>query len=253
MKVIATANQKGGVGKTTTTIELAAAVAGIGKKVLIIDFDQQRNLSKYCGADLSKPSIYDVLHAKVGIKEAIQKTANFDVVIASDSLSRADKEFVDLEDIYLLADIVSLVKGDYDYIFIDNSPSRNILLTMAYVAADYVIIPTECDDGSLDGISAIERDIRKLRDGRQQCSKAHIAGILLTKQERTDMHSVAIDKIEQITEEWPYKPFIMPIRKSIVVSECKTFQEPLYTYKPNSNPAMDYMDVAKELINRVGE
>lgn len=253
MKVIAIANQKGGVGKTTSTIELAAAVAGKGNKTLIIDFDQQCNLSKYCGADLSYPSIYDVLHAKVGIEEAIQKTDAFDVIIASDALSVADREFVASEDIFLLADVVSLIQDKYDYIFIDNSPSRNILLTMAYIAADYVIILTECDDGSLDGICAIENDVRKLRDGRLHCSKAHILGIILTKQERTDMHSVAIEKIEQITEEWPYKPFVMPIRKSIVVSECKTFQESLYVYKPDSNPAIDYKNVADELIKRLGE
>lgn len=253
MKVIASANQKGGVGKTTTTIELAAAVAEIGNRVLVIDMDQQGNLSKYCGADLSKPSIYDILHANVGIEEAIQSTESFDVVIASDSLSRADKEFVDLEDIYLLSDVINLVKDKYDYVFIDNSPSRNILLTMTYVASDYVIIPTECDDGSIDGIVAIERDIRKLREGRQQCSKAHIVGILLTKQENTIMHSVALDTIKDITDTFPYQPFIMPIRKSIVVSECKRVQKALLAYEPNSNPAQDYVNVAKELINRVGE
>lgn len=251
-KTIAIANQKGGVGKTTTTIELAASLALLNKRVLVIDLDQQGNLSKYCGANRNVPSIYDVLHAKCSIEDAITKVA-FDVIISSSELSKADKEFVDLEDVYLLSDLVGLVKDNYDYILIDNGPTRNILLTMAYVAADYVIIPTECDDGSLDGIIAIEKDVRKLRESRAQTSKAQIIGIILTKYENTIMHSISIDEIKEITEPFGSDPFIMTVRKSIIVSECKKVNQSLHEYSKEGNPTKDYQAIAEELIKRVEE
>ena len=96
-------------------------------------------------ADFSKPSIYDVLHADASYEDAIQHLEFFDLIPASEKLSRADREFIGKDDGFILADFVDMIRNDYDFIFVDNAPSRNILLTMTYIASDYIIIPTECD------------------------------------------------------------------------------------------------------------
>ena len=249
-KTIVIANQKGGVGKTTTAIEIAAALSLQKKRVLLIDLDQQGNLSQYVGADNRKASIYDALHGKVKIQNAIQRTEICDVITSSPELSKADREFVDADDVFLLADLIDFVKEEYDYIVLDNNPSRNVLLTMAYVAGQFVIIPSECDAGSLDGIVAINRDIMKLRDGRMSFSKARIIGLVLTKTERTIMHSVAGEELEQIAERVGGDPFILNVRKSIVVSECKKVCQSLQQYSRWSAPAMDYRKIAEEIVRR---
>lgn len=249
-KTIVIANQKGGVGKTTTAIEIAAALSLQKKRVLLIDLDQQGNLSRYVGADNRKASIYDALHGKVKIQNAIQRTEICDVITSSPELSKADREFVDADDVFLLADLIDFVKEEYDYIVLDNNPSRNVLLTMAYVAGQYVIVPSECDAGSLDGIAAINRDIVKLRDGRMSFSKARIIGLVLTKTERTVMHSVAGEELERIAELVGGDPFILNVKKSIVVSECKKVCQSLQQYAKWSAPAMDYRKIAEEIVRR---
>lgn len=246
-KVISIANQKGGVGKTTSCIEIGAALSDMNKKVLVIDLDQQSNLSKYVEADLTKPSIYSVLNADASVVDAIQHLKWFDVICASQNLSKADKQFVDFDDIFLLSDVLEMIKDDYDYILIDNSPSRNILLTMNYVASDYVIIPTECDDGALDGISMIHKDILKLKEGRTH-SHSEIIGFLLTKKERTIMHSVAMETIEEYANEINEDAFIIGISKSIITSECKTYRKPLQEHKKYHDIAIEYRNVAKKIL-----
>ncbi len=248
--VISITNQKGGVGKTTTAIELSACLSTLKKRVLLVDFDQQANLSKYVEADLQAPGIYKVLHAEVEISEAIQHLKLFDVITSSDELSKADREFVDNDDFFLLDDVFGFIKDQYDYIIVDNSPSRNVLLTMAYVASDYVIVPSECDDGAIDGIIAINKDIVKLREGRMKISHAHILGMILTKKEKTTMHALADQDLEDIASQLPVKPFVMHVRKSIVASSAKKMGQSILEFDKSSNPAKDYMAIAKEVIKR---
>lgn len=253
--VLAIANQKGGVGKTTTAIELAAAFHEEGKKVLIIDLDQQCNLTSYVNADVENvPTIYDILHAKAPVVDGIQHLKYYDVIASSSSLSRADREFVDSEDVYLLGDLLRIddIQNVYDYIIIDNSPSRNILLTMAYIAADHVIIPTECDDGALDGIIAINNDLKKLRESRAHYTDADVLGLILVKYERTVMHDVAYKlDLSEIAKVIGSDPFIMNVRKSISVSESKKEKKPLQEYDKYSNPAADYRKIVKEIMKRL--
>jgi len=258
MKVISVANQKGGVGKTSTAIELGAAIAESGRKVLLIDLDQQHNLSNYIGADLSAPSIYEVLKGETPIKNAIQPVESVEglfVIPASNKLSKADREFIDTGDPHLLEDVIYLIQTDgsleFDYIIIDNSPSRSILLTMSYIASDYVIIPTECDSGSLDGVKSIEQDIRKLRGGRHPLSHAEIAAILLTKYEKTQMHSIAEENLREMAPEIVGEPFVRRIRKSISVSEAKLVTKPLLKHMKKAKPAEDYREAVAELMSRI--
>ncbi len=247
---IAVCNQKGGVGKTSTVIELASSLTQKHKKVLAVDADQQGNLSSYSGAGEGS-TLYDALHAKVPVEKTIQHLKWFDLIPSDSQLSKADREFVDREDVYLLGDLLGMLSDDYDYCLIDTSPSRSILLTMAYAAADKVIIPTECDDGSLDGVNAIYEDIYKMRNGRAKITNASVLGVILTKYERTIMHSEAIKDLDEIISGMEEDPFLMTIRKSIALSECKKLEQPLQEYDKNSNPAADYRQIVNEIIKRL--
>lgn len=253
MKIISIANQKGGVGKTTTTIEIGYCLANQKKKVLLIDFDQQANLTKYLNID-STYDITKIMDGEISVSKAIQSADAVDVLAASGELSKADKKYTDANDIYLLEDICKLADEEvgYDYILIDNSPARNILLTMSYVASDYIIVPTECDEGAVDGIMAIEQDVSKLRDGRHPFSHAKIIAIILNKYEKTTMHNVALETIEALaSERISGKPIVGKIRKSIRVSECKTMKLSLQRYEWGNNVASDYRKIVKKIVGRL--
>lgn len=250
---ICIANQKGGVGKTTTSIEIAASLVLDNKKVLVIDFDQQRNLSKYVGAELNSHNIFQVLTGLCPINEAIQHTNDgFDIIPASDELSLADKKFTDpTEDIFLLSDVIDIVNNSYDYVIIDNSPSRNILIQMSYVAADGIILPTESDIGSIDGIYAIYADVEKFKNNRNKLSHAEFLGFILNKYEKTNIYALAIDNLKIAREKINPDAFIATVRKASVASEAKTMMQSIQTYKKWSTTAIDYRKIAEIIIKKV--
>ena len=251
-KVIGVINQKGGVGKTTATIELANTIAAKKKKVLVIDLDQQGNLTKYVGADTSLPSIYDVLQAEKPTSEAIQKCGRIDVIASSKELSKADKEFVEHDDIFLLEDVIELVKDDYDIIMIDNGPARSTLLTMAYVASDYIIIPAEADDGSIDGVEEVHADVIKYRQGKRPITDAKIVMLLLNRYENTVMHQNVKENLNEMAESFEDHPIVVTIRKGIVATESKSFKQAIFDYDQNSNVSQDYQAAVKKLLKEVG-
>ena len=254
MTVISIANQKGGVGKTTTTIELAKIFTDEGKRVLVVDLDQQGNLTEYSGIEEEQNnSIYEVLNADKAIQDVVRKSKiGFSVIPASAKLSKSDRTFVDNEDVYLLDDALKMVEKDFDLVFLDNSPSRNILLTMSYVASDYILIPTEGDSGSIKGITAVEADLKKLRGGRNSLSHARILGLILTKRENTIVHDVAVETMKEIAEkDIEGTPFVAYVRKSIIVSEIKAEQISLQQYKRSSVPSRDYQTIAEMIMERI--
>ena len=248
-KIIMIANQKGGVGKTTTAIELCSLL-GRENKVLGIDLDQQRNFSKYAGAKLEAPSIHDVLNAKITVEEAIQKLDEYDVLISSKELAKAGKEFGEMDDIWLLKDIVEEL--NYDYIIIDNAPARSPLLMMSYIASDYCIVVTECDSGSLDGIEEVVSDITSLNK-RNKNTNVQILGVLLNKSEKTSLHEIAYEEIGETGKELEIRPFKTVIRKSIVASESKAAMESINKYKPGNNVSVDYRMLLEEILTRIEE
>ena len=249
-KVVGVITMKGGVGKTTTTIELASIIAK-KKKVLVIDLDAQANLSKYVNADMNHPSIYEVLQAEASVADAIQRCGKIDVIAASEELSKSDKVFVEHDDIFLLQDVIELVKDDYDIIFIDNGPARSTLVTMTYVASDYVVVPTEADDGSIDGVDRVYNDIIKNRKGKRPITSAKIAMLLLNKYENTIMHQEAKALLEEKSAEFEDHPAVITVRKGIVASEAKSFKQAMIEYEPESNVALDFQDAAKKLVKIV--
>ena len=247
MIVIALANQKGGTGKTTSTIELAACFKNMGYKVLVVDLDQQTNLSRYVGADTRLPGIYNVLKKEVDVLDAIQHLPEFDVLSSSPSLSKADREFSESLDVMLLKDSLKPLNDIYDLVLIDNNPSRNILLNMTYIASDYVIIPADCDEGSIMGIHAILEDLDKYV--KAGWSDADFLGIIFTKYEKTGMHKYALENIQELLNSSKSDAFVKIVRKSIAASECKSEGTSMQLGKKNSNPAIDYKTIAEDIIN----
>lgn len=246
---IAVANQKGGVGKTTSTIELAACLKEHGYNVLAIDLDQQSNLTRYISANSKGKGIYNVLKEEISATDAIQHTDEFDVLSASEELSKADKEFGEAVDVLKLRKVVKSVNDIYDFILIDNNPSRNVLLNMTYIAADYIIIPAEAEEGSIIGIQAVFKDLKTYKDA--EWSDAEVLGIILTKYEKTSMHEYGKQKIKEVLENENSDAFLLRVRKSIVANECKSEGSSMQSGKKYSNPAMDYRKIGQEIIQRV--
>ncbi|MBP3784558.1 MAG: ParA family protein [Butyrivibrio sp.] len=249
---IATINQKGGAGKTTTAIELSYDLAEFERKVLLIDIDSQVGLTYYVPVDPSMPTIYDVLHANKKIDDAIQHLDRIDVITASEELSKADKEFVDYDDIFLLKDIVDVVRDRYDYIVIDTGPHRNILLNMTYVASDYIIVPIAPDKGNIEGINKVYKDIEQLRGGKRPISSVEIAALLLTQHRGGHVNDqVKLEAVQTLASEMKEKPMVAYIRGFTGVNTCKDFQQPIKDFDKNSNAAIDYRNFTWDLMQRL--
>ncbi|MCR5420426.1 MAG: ParA family protein [Lachnospiraceae bacterium] len=248
---IALANQKGGVGKTTSTIELAACFTNRGYKTLVVDLEQQMDTTKYSGGDPFKPGSYKVLKEEINIEDAIQQTPEFDILAATPELSKADDEFTKPTDVLKLRKALQSIDDSYDFIVIDTNPGRNRLLNMAYIAADYVIIPTDADDGSVSGIISIFDDLNEYKEAKW--TNADVLGIILTRFENTSMHKYQQDVIKELIAVKQPDAFFMTVRKAIAASECKTERTSLQKGKKNSKPAIDYRRIADTIIDRLTE
>ena len=251
--IISVNNLKGGCNKTGTSIELAACLGNLGKKVLLVDLDQQCNLSDYVDCDMSKPNIEDLIDGdkQIDLNEAIQKKQLFDVICGSTGLSKADRKYIGMDDQYLLADTLDLFKDQYDYIIIDNQPSRSIIVTMSYVASDYIVIPTEGDDGSIKGVNSVIEDVEALRKSRNHISHAKILAIVLNRFENSTNHKDALYLHETIANNNEDKPIVSTIKKGVVVSEVKTYKTTIQEYSKYHNVAIDFRKLTNAIIERV--
>lgn len=256
---ISIANQKGGVGKTTTAIEIAAILADRGKKVLAIDLDQQSNFTTGIGGDRQKPTIFDLFKSDTpNIEESIQTiTENLDIIAGDPAMSKSDFAFMNPPDVYLLKELIEALNDEYDYFIIDNGPARNTLLNMNYIAADYVIMCIDSSVDSVSGVDAIAQDMMTYHKAKTVLSHAKILGVVVSSYKKTAICSAVMeimkDKLENDIPEIIKvdNPFFGTVRAAAVVDETKLYNKPLQQYKRWSNPAIDYRKVVDEIQKRV--
>lgn len=253
-RILAVANQKGGVGKTTTTINLGAALAEVGKKVLLIDLDPQGNASTGLGVDHDARDVttYELIAGDVTPAEAIQQTnvENLWIVPATTDLSSADIELISNEKrSFLLRDALRQTAMDsfeFDYILIDCPPSLNILTVNAMVAADGVVVPLQSEFFALEGLSQLMLTIRDIRETANK--NLRIEGIALTMYDKRNNLSqqVETDARDNLGD----LVFKTVIPRNVRLSEAPSFAAPVLTYDPTSKGSMAYRALAKELLDK---
>ena len=250
-KIIALANQKGGVGKTTTTINLAASLATLEKKVLVIDADPQANASSGLGVDLKEVecSIYECLINQTDVREAIYTTDidGLDIIPSHIDLVGAEIEMLNLDSREnIMKKILAPMKNEYDYILIDCSPSLGLITINALTAADSVIIPVQCEYFALEGISKLLNTIKiiksKLNTGLE------IEGFLLTMfDSRLRLANQIYDEVKRHFQELVFKTII---HRNVKLSEAPSHGIPAILYDADSTGAKNHLALAKEIITR---
>jgi chromosome partitioning protein len=249
-RVFAIANQKGGVGKTTTAINLAASLAANDIRVLVVDSDPQGNATSGLGVskDPDKPSLYHVLLGDTHPKDAIRPTGfeGLDVITADKNLIGSNLELIDLDRReYRLSDRLAEIRSDYQFILIDCPPALDLLTLNALIAADSVLVPIQCEFFALEGVSELMDTIDRIREAFQH--PLAIEGILLTMfDDRTNLtRQVATDLREFFKDE----VFRTVIPRSVRLAEAPSFGKPILTYDPRSKGAESYIKLAKEILD----
>ena len=241
MKVITVANQKGGVGKSTTAHLLALGLAGKKKKALLIDLDPQQNISYCMGVNGASLTAYEVLEGRATLKEAIQHTPNGDILASSSYLAN-----VEAKAIGTLRDEIKTVSKIYDYVIIDTPPALSILTTLALASSDEVIITAKAETFSLQGISQLQETVNAIKLVN---SKVAISGILITQYNaRASIYKAMAGNLEEIAEALNTRVYATRIRNCVAISEAQTLQKNLYEYAPKSNAVKDYIAFIDEFL-----
>ena len=248
-KIITVANQKGGVGKTTTSVNLGSCLAYIGKRVLLVDIDPQGNATSGVGIEKADVDhcIYDVLVDDVEASRVIKQTnvENLDVIPATIQLAGAEIELVStISREVRLKRALDEVKGNYDYILIDCPPSLGLLTINALTASDAVLIPVQCEYYALEGLSQLLNTVRLVQ--KHLNHDLAIEGVLLTMLDaRTNLGLQVIEEVKKYFQDKVYKTIIP---RNVRLSEAPSHGEPIIIYDPKSRGAEVYLDLAKEVV-----
>ncbi len=249
-KIISFANQKGGVGKTTTTCAIAAGLKAKGNRVLCVDLDPQSNLTFSVGAQADDcATIYDVLKGDVKPLFAIQRTGVFDIIASNILLSGVELEFTQTGREFLLKEALTPLSAKYDYILIDTPPALSILTVNAFTACNSIIIPMHADIFSLQGIAQLAETVEKVKT---YCNPSlFIEGIILTKfNKRTILSKEILGTAQLIADELKTTLFETTIRMSVAIMEAQANQQSIYEYSSKNNAVSDYLNLVDELIKK---
>lgn len=248
-KIIAIANQKGGVGKTTTSINLSAALAAQGKKVLIIDTDPQGNATSGFGVEKNEldNTVYELMLGECTIKECIlsEVIPNLDMLPTNVNLAAIEIETIDVENKeYILKNELDWIKDKYDFILIDCPPSLSMLTVNAMSAADSVLVPIQCEYYALEGLSQLIHTINLVKSRLNE--DLEMEGVVFTMYDsRTNLSAEVVENVKENLDE---KIFDTVIPRNIRLAEAPSFGQPITMYDPKSAGAVSYLELAEEII-----
>ena len=250
-RIIAIANQKGGVGKTTTAINLSASLASLGKKVLALDLDPQGNMTSGLGVDKDQVenSVYDLIIGQTGIEECICKEVieNLDVLPSNINLSAAEIELIGVENKeYIIRNEMEKIKDRYDFVIIDCPPALSMLTINAMTTADSVLVPIQCEYYALEGLSQLIHTINLVQERLNPALV--IEGVVFTMYDaRTNLSLQVVENVKNNLDQTIYKTIIP---RNIRLAEAPSYGMPINLYDPKSTGAESYLLLAEEVIHK---
>ena len=249
-KVVAVVNQKGGVGKTTSAVNLTAALRQKGARVLLVDFDPQANASSGMGVSRrARYTSYDVIINGIPAQQAVISTAWGDLLPSSSALAGAGVELIDaVRREYVLQQALAPLVPAYDYVFIDCPPSLELLTINGLCAADQILIPVQCEYYALEGLSDLMTTMRRVK--KKLNPELSIFGVLLTMFDgRTNFSNQVA---QEVRKHFPGKVFAAVIPRNVRLAEAPSYGEPVITFDKHSKGAKAYLEVAEEILGRKG-